>query len=166
MTGADSPVMALSSTDATPSMTSPSTGMMSPVSTSTTSPLRKVLGLDADRWRDWPVTHRVNCFAITVWRMPRNAEACARLRPSASASAKLANSTVKASHTCDGEDEAGGCLAMTSQRLHEQQGGDQRADVNDEHHRIAPLHARIQLAERIEQRGTQQLLIQERQLLS
>ena len=39
-TGADSPVMALSSTDATPSMTSPSPGMMSPASTSTRSPLR------------------------------------------------------------------------------------------------------------------------------
>ena len=41
MTGADSPVIALSSTDAAPSITSPSAGMMSPVSTSTKSPLRK-----------------------------------------------------------------------------------------------------------------------------
>ncbi|MNR36691.1 hypothetical protein D3C85_1546470 [compost metagenome] len=40
ITGADSPVMALSSTDAPPSSTSPSHGMMSPASTSTTSPLR------------------------------------------------------------------------------------------------------------------------------
>lgn len=35
MTGADSPVMALSSTEATPSITVPSIGMMSPASTST-----------------------------------------------------------------------------------------------------------------------------------
>ena len=40
-TGADSPVMALSSTVATPSMTSPSSGIMSPVSMKTTSPLRR-----------------------------------------------------------------------------------------------------------------------------
>ena len=42
MTGADSPVMADSSTEAMPSMTSPSPGMISPASTTTTSPLRKV----------------------------------------------------------------------------------------------------------------------------
>ncbi len=41
ITGADSPVMALSSTEAAPSMTSPSAGMMSWASTSTTSPLRR-----------------------------------------------------------------------------------------------------------------------------
>ena len=40
MTGADSPVMADSLTEATPSITSPSAGIMSPASTSTTSPLR------------------------------------------------------------------------------------------------------------------------------
>ena len=45
MTGADSPVMAASLTEATPSMTSPSDGMVSPASTSTTSPtLRLVPG--------------------------------------------------------------------------------------------------------------------------
>ncbi len=42
MTGADSPVIADSSTDATPSMISPSAGMNSPASTSTTSPLRRL----------------------------------------------------------------------------------------------------------------------------
>ena len=38
MTGADSPVIAASLTEAMPSITSPSDGMMSPASTSTTSP--------------------------------------------------------------------------------------------------------------------------------
>ena len=38
MTGADSPVIADSSTDAMPSTTSPSLGIRSPISTSTTSP--------------------------------------------------------------------------------------------------------------------------------
>ena len=40
MTGADSPVMALSSTEATPSMMSPSAGITSPAATRTMSPLR------------------------------------------------------------------------------------------------------------------------------
>ena len=40
MTGADSPVIADSSTEATPSTTSPSPGIRSPASTSTRSPLR------------------------------------------------------------------------------------------------------------------------------
>ena len=40
ITGADSPVMADSSTEAMPSMTSPSPGMISPAETTTTSPLR------------------------------------------------------------------------------------------------------------------------------
>ena len=45
MTGADSPVMAASLTEAMPSMTSPSEGMKSPASTSTMSPtLRLVPG--------------------------------------------------------------------------------------------------------------------------
>ena len=45
MTGADSPVMAASLTEATPSITSPSDGMMSPASTRTMSPtLRPVPG--------------------------------------------------------------------------------------------------------------------------
>ena len=42
MTGADSPVMADSSTEATPSMISPSPGMNSPADTSTRSPLRRL----------------------------------------------------------------------------------------------------------------------------
>ena len=43
ITGADSPVIADSSTEATPSITSPSTGTRSPASTSTRSPLRRLL---------------------------------------------------------------------------------------------------------------------------
>ena len=46
ITGALSPVIALSSTEATPSTTSPSLGIMSPASTSTTSSLRNVRGRD------------------------------------------------------------------------------------------------------------------------
>ena len=46
MTGADSPVIADSSTEATPSMTSPSLGIKSPASTSTRSPGLSAVGVD------------------------------------------------------------------------------------------------------------------------
>ena len=111
MTGALSPVMALSSTEATPSMTSPSPGMMSPASTSTTSPLRSVapgrvsLGGRVRRARpaSWPARSRARALrSASAWALPR---------PSAIASAKLAKSTVNHSHERDRQDEPGRRLA-------------------------------------------------------
>ncbi len=96
-TGADSPVIALSSTDATPSITSPSPGIDLPASTSTTSPLRS--------WLDGTVVPGesrlmpLNLIAGVSFFAPRKLAACALPRPSASASAKLANNTVNHSHT-------------------------------------------------------------------
>ena len=96
ITGADSPVMALSSTDAPPSITSPSQGMMSPASTSTTSPLRSS---SAGTWSICaPYLGSRNLRAKAVFFTPFRLLACALLRPSANASAKLANSTVNHSH--------------------------------------------------------------------
>ena len=96
-TGADSPVIADSSTDATPSMTSPSPGTSWPASTSTMSPLRSVLELTVlralSRRSLASFSAGVSCLA------PRRLAACALPRPSASASAKLANSTVNHSQT-------------------------------------------------------------------
>ena len=71
-------------------------GITSPVSTSTTSPLRSVAALTL-------VTAAVCCglasfLATTSRRVLRSASACALPRPSAIASAKLANSTVNHSH--------------------------------------------------------------------
>src|SRR6185437_2950697 len=94
ITGADSPVMAASLTEATPSITSPSEGMLSPASTSTTSPtfrlvpgtMRKVL------------SDPVSSLAWLSVRVFFSDSACALPRPSATASAKLANSTVNHSH--------------------------------------------------------------------
>ena len=96
-TGADSPVMADSSTVAAPSTTSPSPGMTSPAGTYTKSPLRR-----AD-----PGTFPQDCFlagsdsffAITSRRVPRSAAACALPRPSATLSAKFANTMVNQSHS-------------------------------------------------------------------
>ena len=98
MTGADSPVMALSSTDATPSMTSPSAGITSPASTSTTSPLRRSVAWQRQPAAAMPAA-RCSFLAMTACFSARSDAACALLRPSASDSAKLANSTVNHSQT-------------------------------------------------------------------
>ena len=88
-TGADSPVMADSSTEAMPSMTSPSPGITSPADTMTTSPFRSSLDStifsEPSAWirRAW-VSFWV-FFRLAAWALPR---------PSATDSAKLANSTV------------------------------------------------------------------------
>src|SRR6266699_4457110 len=93
ITGADSPVIADSSTEATPSMISPSEGIHSPADTWTRSP---VLSLELG-------TSSVEPLPRILWakvsdRAWRKVSAWALPRPSAIASAKLANSTVNQSH--------------------------------------------------------------------
>ncbi len=95
ITGADSPVIALSSTEATPSITSPSRGIVSPASTSTTTPFfssSASCGCHGE-----PCFGVFSTLAMTFFFMPRRLAVCALLRPSASASAKLAKSTVNQS---------------------------------------------------------------------
>ena len=97
ITGADSPVIALSSTDATPSSTSPSAGMNSPAETSTTSPRRSV---DPGTFATFASRRGASSFfATTSRRADRRVAACAFARPSATDSAKFANSTVNHSQT-------------------------------------------------------------------
>ncbi len=88
ITGADSPVMADSSTDATPSTTSPSPGTMSPASQTTRSPTRS--SVPGTSFSSPPSRRRatVSVFAlrrVSAWALPR---------PSATASARLANTVV------------------------------------------------------------------------
>ena len=94
ITGADSPVMAASLTDATPSITSPSEGMLSPASTSTTSPTLRLVP-DTSRYS---LPKPLSSLAWLSVRVFRSDSACALPRPSATASAKLANSTVNHNH--------------------------------------------------------------------
>ena len=89
MTGADSPVIADSSTEATPSMISPSAGMNSPATTRTTSPLRRLAAGTASV----PPSAFTRLATVSV-RVLRSVSAWALPRPSAIASAKLAKSTV------------------------------------------------------------------------
>ena len=88
ITGADSPVIADSSTDAMPSITVPSPGISSPASTTTTSPRPS-----SDARLVVPSRRRAS---VSV-RIARSASAWARPRPSASASARFANTTVSQS---------------------------------------------------------------------
>ena len=92
ITGALSPVMADSSTLAMPSITSPSPGMVSPASTSTTSPARSMVAATVS------VLPLITLRAVVSVLVLRRVSACALPRPSAMASAKLANSTVNHSH--------------------------------------------------------------------
>src|SRR5579864_240752 len=95
ITGADSPVMADSSTDATPSMISPSEGMNSPAETCTRSPVLSFeLGILSIR-----PSLPSNRFATVSDRALRSVSAWALPRPSAMASAKFAKSTVNQSQS-------------------------------------------------------------------
>ena len=94
ITGADSPVIADSSTTAMPSTTSPSPGMTCPAVTTQRFPDRSwVDGISC------VLPSGLSSQALVSWRLRRNVSACALPRPSATASAKLANRTVAHSHS-------------------------------------------------------------------
>jgi hypothetical protein len=80
--------MADSSTEAMPSTTSPSPGIMSPASTSTTSPTSSVAAGALEVSSAVAVS---SSLAVVSLRVLRSVSACALPRPSATASAKLAN---------------------------------------------------------------------------
>ncbi len=85
ITGADSPVIADSSTVAMPSMTVPSPGISSPASTTTMSPRAS---------SEAALVEPSTIVATVSLRIARSVSAWARPRPSAKASAMLANITV------------------------------------------------------------------------
>ena len=89
-TGADSPVIADSSTEATPSMTSPSAGIISPATTLIVSPLCRLVELTSS------ISPLGKTFlAVVSDLVDRKESAWALLLPSATASAKLANKIVR-----------------------------------------------------------------------
>ena len=94
ITGADSPVIADSSTEATPSMISPSPGTSSVAATITTSPERR-FALGTVSVVPFGSKRRASVSDLAL----RSVSACALPRPSAMASAKFANSTVNQSHS-------------------------------------------------------------------
>ena len=94
ITGADSPVIADSSTVATPSTMSPSPGMTSPASTTTRSPSTSVAPETCSSAPD-----ASSLRAMVSVRVLRRVSAWALPRPSAMASARLANTIVSHSQT-------------------------------------------------------------------
>ena len=64
----------------------------------------------------------------------------------------------------DVQDEPGRRLAVARERLEPESGGENAADVDDEHHGIAPLHARVELAQRVDDRRSQQRPVEHRKL--
>ena len=102
MTGADSPVMADSSTDATPSTTSPSPGMTWPgLDHHVVAELSAVPATDSSRSAagSAPGCQSTSRRAIVSRLARRSVSACALPRPSATASARLAKTTVSHSQT-------------------------------------------------------------------
>ena len=137
MTGALSPVMALSSTEAAPSITSPSAGMNSPASTSTTSPRASSEDETCSRAR----------VAVGV-RQPGGHDVPARLAQGVGlglASAlghrlgEVGEDHREPQQQRDGQDEARRRLAVPGHRLDEQHQGEERAHPHHEHHRVAHL---------------------------
>ena len=161
ITGALSPVIALSSTDATPSMTSPSLGIKSPASTSTTSSLRRAAA--GTGWCAAPYSRSVELLgrarrvaslaSESAWALPR---------PSAIASAKLANSTVNHSQAETPRMNPGDSVPAIQNGLDAQAGREDAADEHGEHHRVAELPARIELPKRIDHRPPHDRRIEQR----
>ena len=100
ITGADSPVIADSSTEPTPSMISPSAGITSPALDDD-----DVAALELGRGHVLERAVEARRCAIVVVRVARSAFACALPRPSAIASAKFAKSTVSQSQNAIDADE-------------------------------------------------------------
>ena len=160
MTGADSPVIALSLTEASPSTISPSPGMMSPASTSTMSPTRRSSAFTPliDAVRDLP--DRPDAWRACRCGVLRRASACALPRPSATASAKLANSTVNHSQNAIWPEKAGGPSWVMRSRM-KKHGHDERDDFGDEDHRIAGERARVELAEGVDRRRAHDMRVEQ-----
>ena len=164
ITGALSPVMALSFTEATPSMISPSAGMMSPASTRTTSSLRSdVAAHHGDRG-----SALGGGQALGLDLSARLAEGVG-LRLAASLGHGLGE--VREEHgepqpDRDPEDEAGRRLALAHERLQPEQRGQDGAHVHHEHDGIADLAPGRELAERVDHRRPHDRAIEQRALLA
>ena len=148
MTGALSPVMAVSLTDATPSTISPSHGTSSSASMRTMSPLRSVAD---DTVCDGRVAPRLG--ELLRRRVLARLAQRVGLRLAAALGHRLGE--VREEHgepepERDREDEAGRRLALADERLDEEDGREDAADLDDEHDRVLELVTRVELLERVD----------------
>ena len=102
-------------------------------------------------------------MASVSLRARRRVSACALPRPSAIASAKLAKSTVNQSQTVTPKMKPRSpASAGIDQRAHELDGGDDAADLDDEHHRVLAPAAWIELLEGVDDGAAGNLRVEER----
>ena len=155
ITGADSPVIAASLTLATPSMTSPSEGMISPASTRTMSP-----------WRS-AVAATVSMRPSGQFALRRGLGAGAPQRGGLGAAAAFGHrlGEIGEQHgepepeiDLDGEADAGAAGDDVAQQQHRGEHGD---DLDHEHHRVAPHDARVELLHGLPQRGQQDARVEQ-----
>ena len=162
ITGADSPVIADSSTVAMPSITVPSPGISSPAGTTTTSPRAS---------SEAALVEPSRIVATVSLRIVRSVSAWARPRPSANASAMFANTTVSHSQIeIVNVYQAGSWpppsgLPPNTWINHVTVVID-RADLDHEHHRVADLHARVELLEAVDQRAPDDVALEQRDRLA
>ena len=132
-----------------PSITVPSPGISSPAAHDD--------DIAPGRVRRPPCGCRPRSVATVSLRIERSVSAWARPRPSANASARLANTTVSHSQTAIDERVPAGSdrlqRVVAGQLDEPGDRGDQRADLDDEHHRVADLDARVELDEAVDQRA-------------
>ena len=108
--------------------------------------------------------------ATVSWRRLRSVSAWARPRPSANASAALAKITVSHSQieiVKVYQAGSGPPRALRAENLSEPgAGGDGGAELDDEHHRIADLDARVELDEALDHRSGDDVAPQQRDCLA
>ena len=143
ITGADSPVIADSSTVAMPSTMSPSPGMTCPASTTTRSPTFSVGAGDL-------LLGAVGAQPAGDGLGPGPAQALGLRLPAA-----LGDGLGEVGEQ-DGEPQPDGDQPGEDARVEDRRPGHQdRAEPDDEHDRVAELDARVELAQRVGQRAPQ-----------
>ena len=93
-------------------------------------------------------------------RVLRKESACALPRPSATASAKLANSTVNHSQKAIWPENSGEAEPVTRSRTKNRR-HDRRDGLGDEDDGIAGERPRIELAERVDRRATEDIRVEQ-----
>ncbi len=146
MTGADSPVIADSSTEAMPSTTSPSPGMTSPAVTTQRSPTRSCDRRHLlDRRRRGRRTRADGLAARLAQRR--------RLRLAAALGHRLGEVGEQHGEPEERHDEAGEHVLLVRRVgdvTDEEDRREDRADLDDEHHRVPGQHPRVELDERVD----------------
>ncbi len=138
MTGADSPVIADSSTEATPSIISPSPGTTWPASMTTVSPACKSVDVVSSIF---PFGRR-RCAGVSR-RVLRSESAWALPRASANAVAKLANRHGQRQPDVERQQVSHrGLASRNPDGLNREQNAQHGPHFDDEHHRILPLNVR------------------------